>query len=797
MKHLLCGLAGLALITASSPSLAADKTVAPGGPGVPSNWAVASKTGVGTSYEAYSDGRFKDTGPTGKVSKVWFSIAGGVLTETMYGLIHEAQIRQLQFAIMTETGLALETADTTSTTQYLRTDNKGRAQSPAYRIINRDKAGRFEIEKHFFSDPDHNTLFMRFIIRPLKGKITPYLLLEPHMANTAGGDQGQADRSGLYAQEGKVALALKTSSTLERASVGFMGTSDGLTDLKVNGALSHTYSQSGAQPGTLMLTAQLATLSKTEQTYDFALGFGPDHKAASAAASASLKSGYAEVLAHYNGDGKRVGWRDYVASLSALPKLATESGDGGKLAYASALMLKVHEDKTYAGALIASLSNPWGDTTSAQASGTGYKAVWPRDFYQCAMALAALGDRQTPVAAFRYLKTVQVTDKTPGNTGVGGWFQQKSHVDGTAEWVGVQLDQTAMPIMLGWKLHSLGLISSGELNRQYKAMLKPAADFLVTGGKVGLGWNKETITPPYSQQERWEEQGGYSPSTTAAVITGLVAASEIAKGAGDTSNSDLYRTTAKAYADAVEARMFTKSGALGNGHYYLRLSQSQDPNKPGLTEARNGLEPITADKMGDAGFLELVRYGVRRADDPHVIESLAVIDDQTRSDDLRVRYDLAIGGQGPAHPGFRRYGHDGYGEDAVTGANYGADGGQMSPGQRGRVWPLLTGERGHYALALASLKGAPTKDDIRAIKTTYVRALEAFANQGLMISEQVYDGVGAQLKNPVAAGQGTGSATPLAWAHAEYIKLLRSVHDRQVWDDYPPVRSMIGSEAKP
>ncbi len=797
MKRLLCGLLGLVLISASSSVQAEQKAVAPGAPGIPSNWANASKTGVGTSYEAYSDGRFKDTGLTGKISKVWFSVAGGVLTETMYGLIHEAQIRQLQFAVMTETGLALETADTTSTTQYLRTDAKGRAQSPAYRIINRDKAGRFEIEKHFFTDPDQNTLFMRVIIRPLKGKITPYLLIEPHMANTAGGDVGQADRFGLYAQEGKAALALKSNSPLVRTSVGFLGTSDGLTDLKTNGALSQTYSQSGAQPGALMLTAQLATQSKAEQTYDFALGFGPDHNAASAAASASLKTGYGEVLAHFNGDGKRVGWRDYLSSLSDLPKTATESGDGGKLAYVSAMMLKVHEDKTYAGALIASLSNPWGETTSAETSGTGYKAVWPRDFYQCAMALAALGDRQTPIAAFRYLKTVQVTDKTLGNTGVGGWFQQKSHVDGRAEWVGVQLDQTAMPIMLGWKLHHLGLINSAELNHQYQTMLRPAADFLVKGGKVGLDWNKETIAPPYSQQERWEEQAGYSPSTTAAVITGLVAASEIAKEAADPSNASLYRDTAKAYADAVEAKMFTTAGALGNGRYYLRLSQSQDPNKPGLTEARNGLEPITADKMGDAGFLELVRYGVRRADDPHIIESLAVIDDQTRSDDLRVRYDLAVDGKGAAYPGFRRYGHDGYGEDAVTGANYGADRGLMSPGQRGRVWPLLTGERGHYALALATLKGAPTTDELKTIKTTYVGALEAFANEGLMISEQVYDGVGVPLQNQVAVGQGTGSATPLAWAHAEYIKLLRSIHDRQVWDDYPPVRALIGSETKP
>ena len=151
------------------------------------------------------------------------------------------------------------------------------------------------------------------------------------------------------------------------------------------------------------------------------------------------------------------------------------------------MMLKVQEDRTHAGALIASLSNPWGDSVDATKSSTGYKAVWPRDFYQCAMALAALCDRETPLAAFRYLPTVQVGPKTPGNKGDGGWFLQKSHVDGTPEWVGVQLDQTAMPIMLGWKLWKLGWLPEAELKAYYGRMLKPAADFLVKGGKVDLG----------------------------------------------------------------------------------------------------------------------------------------------------------------------------------------------------------------------------------------------------------------------------------------------------------------------
>jgi glucoamylase len=148
--------------------------------------------------------------------------------------------------------------------------------------------------------------------------------------------------------------------------------------------------------------------------------------------------------------------------------------------------------------------------------------VWPRDFYQCASALLAMGDTKTPVVAFEYLNKIQVTNSTPGNTGATGWFLQKTHVDGEPEWIRVQLDQTAMPIMLGYKLWQSGVLSSSEINSWYQKMLKDAADFLKNGGTNGLDNENTLITPPHTQQERWEEQSGYSPSTTAAVITGLI-----------------------------------------------------------------------------------------------------------------------------------------------------------------------------------------------------------------------------------------------------------------------------------
>ena len=777
----------IALATTAACALAgaASAQTAPGAPGAPSTWAYAAKTGVGASYEAYVDGAYKDGGRTGTVSKVWFSIADGVLTETMYGLIHEAQIKQMRFTVQTSTGLAVEGPDTVAKTEYLHVDAEGRPLSPAYKITTTDKQGRFVIEKRIFTDSDRQSLFLRVTVKALKGSVTPYLLLEPHMANTGANDAGAASKTALTANEAGVFLTLKGSKPFAAASAGFIGASDGLADLKADGKLDKLYASTGADRGAIMLTGQLPSTSG-EISVDYAIGFGPTAAASATAAAGSLKTGYAKVLAGYNS-----GWESYLASLHELPRLREVAMDGGKLVQASALMLKVQEDRTYAGALIASLSNPWGDTVDASKPSTGYKAVWPRDFYQCAMALAALGDIQTPLAAFRYLPTVQVSEKTKGNTGKGGWFLQKSEVDGTPEWVGVQLDQTAMPIMLGWKLWKQGWLADDELKAYYGKMIKPAADFLVEGGKVGLGWNSATIVPPFTQQERWEEQGGYSPSTTAAVIAGLVVAGEIAEASGDAASAARYRATADDYSAKVESRMVTTKGSLGDGRYFLRLNSDQDPDNKSVVEERNGQKPVPEDRMLDAGFLEFVRYGVRPADDSAIVASLPELDDESIEDLYRVRYGFTFPGVEGTFPGWRRYGVDGYGEDTKTGANYGANN-QMAPGQRGRVWPIFTGERGHYEIARITLRGKPAPGALEPVRQTYVKAMELFANDGLLIPEQVWDGVGADTAHPYVRGEGTDSATPLAWSHAEYVKLLRSVADGVVWDSYQPVKARYG-----
>ncbi|MBU2983852.1 glucan 1,4-alpha-glucosidase [Saccharophagus degradans] len=785
----LTGLAGCNNDTpqTSKTNQANAQTTAPGAPGAAPTWAYSGKTGIGTSYEQYVEGRYQASAPTGNVSKVWFSVTQGILTETMYGLIHEAQLKDMQFFIQGPDFLHSERDDTEHHIEYLHTDAKGNPLSLAYKLVNKDKQGRYQIEKHIATNPDNQSVVMKVIFTSNIDGITPHLVANPHIANTGINDKGWVEDNTLYASDGNSAMAIALKGSPIIGSAGFVGTSDLPTDL-ADGKVDWQYSSTGETTGNVSLAASLPEMAKGSAEWEIALGFGDSAANANKAAQTSLKTGFAKVLANYNGEGEAVGWEDYLASLPNLPAMAAQATDGGKLAYTSAMVLKAQEDKSHAGALIASLSNPWGDIVPAVESSTGYKAVWPRDFYQVAMAFLALGDNETPKVAFEYLKKVQAGPDIEGYEGAPGWFLQKTHVDGTLEWYAVQLDQTAMPIMLGWRLWQAGILSDAEAKHWYTIMLKPAAEFLADGGEISLGWNKRTITPPYTQQERWEEQEGHSPSTTAAVIAGLVTAAEFAKFAGDSEGATKYLAKADEYRSKLIPRTYTTQGNLNkapsNGKYFLRVNLNEDPNDQGKLLERNGQIALNESDIIDPGFLELVRYGVTKATDEHITESLVEIDDPALPDFLKVKYTVNVNGKQAV--GWRRYGGDGYGETTSTGEGYG-HGGTMHPDQRGRIWPFFTGERGHYELALAKADNGVSDSELTNLRNIYVSSMETFANEGLMLPEQVWDGVGDNSTYNYPVGTGTNSATPLAWTHAEYLKLLRSLADKEVWDHYTPV----------
>ena len=409
---------------------------------------------------------------------------------------------------------------------------------------------------------------------------------------------------------------------------------------------------------------------------------------------------------------------------------SADTSDGGGMYRLSRCVLLAHEDKVFQGAIVASMSIPWGETKGDNELG-GYHLVWTRDLVHSATALLATGQTSTPLRALIWLAATQRPD---------GSFPQNSWIDGTAYWSGLQLDQIAFPILLAWRLHkqdALGLFSP-------RVMIVRAAAHLVLQG-------------PVTSQDRWEENAGYSPSTLATVIAALVCAADWAREYGKTGVADFVFAYADWLAANLEEWTVTRRGELVEGfaHHYIRINPT-DPSNPDphadpdttMIQIANGggLHPARNVVSGD--FLHLVRFGIRDPNDPIIRDSIEVID-------RVLKHDL------PQGPGWRRYNHDGYGQKD--------DGSAFDGTGAGRCWPILTGERGHYQLAA----GRDPKP--------FIAAIEDFSNQGGMLTEQLWDGPDLPDYH-MKRGCPTGAAMPLCWSHAEYVSLVRSRHDGVCFD---------------
>jgi glucoamylase len=271
---------------------------------------------------------------------------------------------------------------------------------------------------------------------------------------------------------------------------------------------------------------------------------------------------------------------------------------------------------------------------------------------------------------------------------------------------------------------------------------------------------------PVTQQERWEENAGYSPSTLAAVIAGLICASELVRAHNAADLADFYAAFADWIESNLEAWTVTEDGILLSEvrRHYMRIRPPQKGDRffdPSIGEGRLRManrapgerDEFDAREIIDAGFLELVRYGIRSPHDPLIVDSLKVVDAV-----LKVNT--------PVGPCWRRYNHDGYGQKH--------DGGPYEGWGQGRAWPLLTGERAHYELSAGR--------DVRSMIAT----IEQFSSAGGMLPEQIWDAPDIPAHGMIL-GRPSGSAMPLAWAHSEYVKLLRSVDDGKVFDRIDPV----------
>ena len=429
--------------------------------------------------------------------------------------------------------------------------------------------------------------------------------------------------------------------------------------------------------------------------------------------------------------GVRPGWHAYLAGLDDPPS-SLRGPDQRTLYRVSAMVLAASEDKTHRGAYVAAPAMPWiwgRDDPSGP-----YHLVWSRDLYQIATALIAAGDTGGANRALDYLFDVQ--QKPDGS------FPQNSHVNGTPVWTGLQLDEVALPIVLAYQL---GRTDAGTWSH-----VKRAADFL-------LAFQQDGNRAPWSPQDRWENQSGYSPATIASQIAGLVCAAHLAQANGDAASAQRYLATADDWQARVKGWTVTTTGPYSEGPYFLRLTKDGNPNA-GTTYTIGDSGPSNVDQrlVVDPSFLDLVRLGVLPADDPAVVNSLAVIDEQLGVPTARGFY-------------WHRASFDGYGEKA-NGDPWEFGLPDDSRITLGRAWPLLNGERGEYHLAAGDAAAA------RAQITTMARA----AGPGAMLPEQVWDLQPPAGTDGFVPGTPTFSATPLAWTHAQFIRLARDVEAGRV-----------------
>ncbi|MEK6655520.1 MAG: glycoside hydrolase family 15 protein, partial [Thermodesulfobacteriota bacterium] len=605
-----------------------DRKEAFGGPGIPPRWTQAAKDGVGTAYASSS--------------RLWFTLWNGVGTEVYYPTVDRPQLRDLQFLVTDgESFFHEEKRHLRSRTERLSRHVLG------YRITNSDPEGRYSIVKEVLSDPHLPCPLVNTTLsgeEPFLKRLRLYALCAPHLGMGGWGNNGYvmkiAGRKILTAEKDGVWLALAATVPFSRLSCGYVGKSDGWTDLAGDYRMDYEFDR--ATDGNVALTGELDLGGRREFTVGLAFGDGLHNAATTLLESLAIPF-----------DDQRERYADqWNRSCRRMLPLEKSAYDGGDLYHGIYSLLLAHEDKTFPGAFIASLSIPWGEARDDTDRG-GYHLVWTRDLVNTATGLLAAGNTASPLRALIYLAVSQHED---------GGFSQNFWIDGEPYWRGIQLDEVAFPILLAWRL-----LRKGDLgNFDPYPMVMAAARYLILHG-------------PATQQERWEEAGGYSPATIASNIAALICAASFASERGDGAAAAFLTEYADFLECHVDAWMVTTEGTLvpGISRHYIRILPAdvndpfppEDPNRGVLALANRppgSRWRFPAKEIVDGGFLELVRYGIRKADDPVIVDSLRVLDAVLKADT-------------PYGPCWRRYNNDGYGQRE--------DGGPFEGWGKGRAWP--------------------------------------------------------------------------------------------------------------
>jgi len=712
-----------------------DSTIyAPGSPGIPPRWTSSAKSGAGTALNQHS--------------KVWFTISHGILNEVYFPRVDQACTRDLGFLVTNGRDFFSEEK------RHCTFENKPFEPGvPVFELTNTEVSGRYRIYKEILTDPYRNVVLQKVRFEPLQGSLSDYrlyALLSPHLANCGYGNTAWVgDYKGVpmfLAEHDGTALALGSSAPWKKMSVGFVGASDGWQDLSAHFQMQWEYQR--AEKGNVACTGEI-DLAACNGEFILALGFGAIVSEAGQQVRSSLFEDYDVLRGQYV-----MHWQNWQSTLLKLDDPPREND----LYRSSTAVLRTHESKDFLGGVIASLSIPWGFSKGDEDLG-GYHLIWPRDLVETAGALLAAGAVTDSVKVLRYLETTQEAD--------GNWAQNL-WLDGRPYWSGIQMDETAFPILLTDLLRREAAPALGKLDRWWP-MVRKAASFIVRNG-------------PVTQQDRWEEDGGYSPFTLAAEISALLAAADIADLSGHSSEATYLREVADAWNDNIERWVYATGGELaeqlGVDGYYVRIAP---PDTDTAASPTQGFVPIKNRPPGESmerafrivspDSLALVRFGLRAPDDPRILNTIRVIDAL-----LRVQL--------PQGSCWYRYNGDGYGEHE--------DGSPFNGTGIGRPWPLLAGERAHYELAAGRSQVA--EELLSMMELCPVGASR-------LLPEQVWDA------NDIPAlelfrGKPSGSACPLVWAHAEYIKLRRSLRDGGIFDQPPqtvqryqvekPVRRVFG-----
>jgi len=658
---------------------------------------------------------------------VWFTLSHGIVSELFYPAVDSACTRDLQFLVVGPDGcFAEEKKDTDWRAEYLAPG------VPAFRVCNTCKRRRFRLEKEVIADPHRAAFLMKARFEPLQGAHADYalyVLLNPHLGNHGADNSAWlADFKGmpmLFAERGGLVLALACSTPWRQRSVGFVGRSDGWQDLHRHGEMRWHYER--AENGNVALTAQVDP-EAARAGFTLAVGFAAEAGDAGHCARAALLQGFDDSQKTYVH-----AWSEWQKGLLPLAGSRTHHQDIYRI---SAAVMRVHEDNHLPGAIVASLAVPWGDSRGDDH--LGYHLVWPRDLIETVGGQLAVSQHEDARRVLFYMLVTQEPD---------GHWPQNMWLDGNSWWKGTQLDETGFVLLLVDMLRREHALTEQEVLRRWP-LLRQALCYLVQNG-------------PVTPMDRWEEVPGYYASTLAVEIPALLIGAELADLAGEPDVATYLRETADAWNDAIEPLLYVTGTDLarrvGVDGYYARFAlpdqmQADHPAAGWIDLANHprgkGRHPVAEIVSPDA--LVLVRTGLRAADDPRIINTLKVIDDV-------LKVDL------PGGPCWYRYNDDGYGEHA--------DGSPFDGTGIGRLWPLLTGERAHYELT-AGRRGEAER---------LLRALESFANDSGLLPEQVWD-VDDIPERGLYRGRPSGSAAPLVWAHAEYAKLRRSLHDGRVFD---------------